>query len=356
LKDVFDVEDKLTGAILENLRKRLGADFEPSPLRGHTSNFDAHELYLRARHSFNQQTAAGVADALRYFSQALNLAPNYALAHVGLADCYALQGWYGLELPKHVMPMAKAALETALRIEPALPQAWCLRAAIATGFDWNWEQARHDFQQAFALGSPTSDLHFHHALDFLTPLQKLDEALEEIKLAVELDPLAPLVSTAVGGCLYRSRRYAAALQQLQSTLELDPNFYHAHWTMARVYESKRQFPQALECFERAYAASGKTPAVLADWCHCHGAMGEQTAARNILARLCAVAAEGYLSPLTLATAYLGLGESQAALDHLAKAVEERTRGLIWLNVDPRFDSLKREAAYRDIMAPIGLAV
>jgi hypothetical protein len=85
-------------------------------------------------------------------------------------------------------------------------------------------------------------------------------------------------------------------------------------------------------------------------------MGEQTAARNILARLCAVAAEGYLSPLALATAYLGLGESQAALDHLAKAVEERARGLIWLNVDPRFDSLKHEAAYRNIMAPIGLSV
>jgi TolB-like protein len=355
MKDVFDVEDQLTGAILENLKKRLGTDLEPAHSRGHTSNFDAHELYLRARHSFNQQTAAGVADALRHFSQALNLAPNYALAHVGLADCYALQGWYGLELPKDVMPKAKAALETALRIEEALPQAWCLRAAIATGFDWNWEQARHDFQQAFALGSPTSDLHFHHALDFLTPLRRLDDALEEIKLAMELDPLAPLIGTALGGCLYRSRRYSAALQQLQSTIELDPNFYHAHWTMARVYESKRQFPQALECFERAYASSGKNPAVLADWSHCHGVMGEDTAARNILARLCAAAAERYVSPLALATAYLGLGERQPALDHLARAVEERARGLIWLNVDPRFEALTHEAAFRNILAPIGLA-
>ena len=354
LKDIFDVEDKLTSAILENLKKRLGAELEPSHLRGHTSNFDAHELYLRARHSFNQQTAAGMADALRNFSQALNLAPNYALAHVGLADCYALQGWYGIEPPKGVMPKAKAALETALRIEEVLPQAWCLRAAIASGFDWNWEQARHDFQQAFALGPATSDLYFHHALDFLTPLRRLDEATEEIKLALELDPLSSLVSTALGGCLYRSRRYSAALQQLQSTVDLDPGFYHAHWTMARVYESQRQYSQALACFERAYAASGKTPAVLADWCHCHGAMGEDTAARNILARLCAVAAEGYLSPLALATAYLGLGERQAALDHLAKAVDERARGLIWLNVDPRFDCLREEAAWRDILAPIGL--
>jgi tetratricopeptide (TPR) repeat protein len=252
------------------------------------------------------------------------------------------------------MPKAKAALETALRIENALPQAWCLRGAIATGFDWNWEQARRDFQQAFAVGAPTSDLRFHHALDFLTPLRRLDDAIEEIKLALELDPLAPLVATALGGCLYRSRRYGAALQQLQATLELDPGFYHAHWTMARVYESKGEFPQALECFERAYSGSDKNPLVLGDWCHCRGAAGESAAAREILGQLLAMAAEGYLSPLALATAYLGLGERQAALDYLAKAVEERTRSLIWLNVDPRFDGLRQEDGFRSVMAPVGL--
>jgi tetratricopeptide (TPR) repeat protein len=102
--------------------------------------------------------------------------------------------------------------------------------------------------------------------------------------------------------------------------------------MARVYESKGQFAQALECFERAYTAGGKNPLVLADWRHCHGAMGEHSPARVILAQLSAIAAEGYLSPLALATADLGLGERQATLDCLAKAVEERTRGLIWANV------------------------
>lgn len=99
--------------------------------------------------------------------------------------------------------------------------------------------------------------------------------------------------------LLLSRRYAAALQQLQLTPELDPDFCHAHWSMARMYESKGQFAQALECFERAYTASSKNPLVLADWRYCHGAMGEHTAARVILARLSAIVAEGYLSPLAL---------------------------------------------------------
>jgi serine/threonine protein kinase/Tfp pilus assembly protein PilF len=346
-KAVFDVEDQLTTAIVERLREWLGTDLEAARLRGTTSNFGAHELYLRGRHAFNLQTPSGVTDALRFFSQALELAPRYALAHVGMADCYALQGWYGIEPPAKVMPQAKASLETAVAIEDALPAAWCLRAAITAGFDWDWEHARAQFQKAFSLGPSTSDLHFHHALDFLTPLGRLDEALEEMKLALEVDPAAPLLSTAVGGCLYRLRRYPAAITQLQSTLALAPDFYHAYWTMGRVYESQGFFVEAIGCFERALAGSGDNPAVLADAGHCRGGMGDVEGARRILKQVAG-------TPLALAIVHLGLGETEQALEHLKAAMEQRSRGLIWLGVDPRFDGVRGEPVFREVMASIGL--
>jgi eukaryotic-like serine/threonine-protein kinase len=347
VKAVFDVEDQLTTAIVERLRHWLGTDLEIARLRGTTSDFGAHELYLRGRHAFNLQTPEGVTDALRFFSRALELAPRYALAHVGMADCYALQGWYGIEPPAKVMPQAKTELEIAIAIEEALPAAWCLRAAITAGFDWAWEHARTQFQKAFSLGPSTSDLHFHHALDFLTPLERLDEALEEMKLALDLDPAAPLLSTAVGGCLYRLRRYPGALSQLQSTLELAPNFYHAHWTMGRVYESQGLFTQAIECFERALAGSGNNPAVLADVGHCRGAMGDVEGTHQILKQVAG-------TPLALAIVHLGLGEIDQALEHLRVALEQRARGLIWLGVDPRFDAIRREPVLRAVMASVGL--
>jgi serine/threonine-protein kinase len=348
MRAVFDVEDQLTGAIVEQLRQWLGTDLETARLRGTTTNVAAHELYLRGRHSFNLQTARGIADALRYFSHALDLAPDYALAHVGMADCYALQGWYEIEPPSQVMPKAKKALDAATAIEDALPLAWGLRAVISAGFDWNWDAARSQFAKAFSLGASTSELHFHHALDFLTPLGRLEEALEEMKVALELDPAAPLLSTAVGGCLYRLRRYGAALRQLQATLELAPDFYHAHWTMARVYESKGELPAAIECFDRALAASGENHSLLADAAHCRAVIGDVAAARDILQKLAG-------TPLALATVHLGLNEIDAAFEYLHQAVEQRARGLVWLGVDPRFDNIRQDPRFRAVLDSVGLS-
>jgi tetratricopeptide (TPR) repeat protein len=277
----------------------------------------------------------------------LQLAPQYALARVGMAECYALQAWYGIQPSVKVTPKAQAELDAAIAIEEMLPSAWCLRATITSGFDWNWERARTQFHKAFSLGPLASDLCFHHALDFLTPLQRLDEALEEMKLALELDPAAPLVSTGVGGCLYRMRDYPASLLHLHTTLELHPNFYHAHWTMGRVYESQGSFAQAIECFDRALAGSGNNPAVLADLGHCRGAMGDGASTSQILEQLAGM-------PLPLAIVSLGRGETSVALEHLADAVQQRARGLIWLGVDPRFDAIRREPAFRAIVAPVGL--
>jgi serine/threonine protein kinase/tetratricopeptide (TPR) repeat protein len=347
MRGVFEVEDQLTGTIVDHLRQWLGADLELAHLRGSTSNFGAHELYLRGRYSLNLQTPQGVANALRLFSQAVELAPEYALARVGIADCYALQGWYGIERPVEVMPKAKASLDAAIAIEERLQSAWCLRAAITAGFDWNWEGTRTQFEKAFSLGPSTSVLHFHHALDFLTPLQRLEEALAEAKIALGLDPAAPLVSTAVGGCLHRLRRYPAAIRQLQSTLELAPDFYHAHWTMGRVYESQGQFPEAIACFERALGTSGNNPAVLADAGHCRAVMGDTDVAREILKRVTGV-------PLAMATICLGLKETDAALEHLREAVNERARGLIWLGVDPRFDAIRDTSGFRAVLSSVGL--
>jgi len=347
MKEVFDVEDELTGAIVENLRRWLGTDLEVVHLRGTTSDYNAHELYLRGRHAFNQQTPRGVVEALLFFSSALEISPRYALARVGIADCYALQGWYGIEPPEKVMPQAKAELDAALAIEEALPAAWCLRAAISAGFDWDWERARREFRKAFSLGPATSDLLFHHALDFLTPLLRLDEALAELKLAIELDPVAPLVHTAVGGCLYRMRRYPEALQQFRSTLELEPDFYHAHWSMGRVYQALGSLTQAMECFERALSGSGNNPAVLADMGHCRSAMGDASGALQILEQIAG-------NPLAQSIVSLGLGKTDAVLAHLAEAVKQRARGLTWLGVDPRFDELRREPGFRAVMAPVGL--
>ncbi|MBV8069429.1 MAG: protein kinase [Acidobacteriaceae bacterium] len=352
--DIFQVQDDLTAAIVENLRDLLGADPGHVPSAEHTSNFEAHELYLRGRYSFNQQTEVAFHEALQNFRKASQLAPSYALAHVAIADCFAVMGWHGM-LPSHeAMPQAKEAAQAALRINPSLASAYCVLGSIYAGFDWNWMQARAAFQKAFSLPPPTSDLHFHHSLDFLTPLGRLDEAHEEIKCALDLDPVSPLVNTALGGCLYRKRLYNAALRQLNATLELDPNFYHSFWTRARVLQARGELGEALRGYMHAYTASGNSAAVLSEMGHCHAIMGDAAAARDTLGKLQDISAHTHVSPLAFATVYHGLGERSVFLEYLLKAVEERTRGLVWLWVDPRFEDMHEDADFAATLAPLGL--
>lgn len=342
MRSLFEIEDQVTAAVVQQLRNLLGSDLEVERTRGGTSHFDAHALYLRGRHAFNLQTAQSLTDALRFFSEALALSPDYALARVAMADCYAVQGWYGMAPSLEVMPKAKAYLDEALAIEDKLPSAWCLSAVIAAGFDWNWGRARTEFQKAFACGSTTAVLHFHHALDYLTPLGQLDEALEEMKVALRLDPAAPLISTGVGGCLYRLRRYASALRQLEAAVEMAPDFYHAHSGMGRVLEAMGRHSQAIACYERALSLSGDNPAALADSGHCLAAMGDKAGAQQILLRLPA-------SPVGRAIVHMGLGETDLAIQQLRVAVNERARGVTWLGVDQRFDAIRHQPPFRELM-------
>lgn len=354
MREIFDVQDELTAAIVENLRNLLGVEPQETPGHEHTSNFDAHELYLRGRYSFNQQTEQSLQEALLHFRNAAQLAPTYALAHVGVADCFAVMGWHGMLPSREAMPKAKEAAQAALRLNDSLPSAYRVLGSIHAGFDWDWNQARSAFQKAFSLPPPTSDLHFSHALDFLTPQGRLDEAQEEIKCALDLDPVSPLVNTALGGCLYRKRLYNAAVRQLNATLDLDANFYHAFWTRARALQARGNLREAVESYTRAYEASGQSPAVLAELGHCHAKLGDSAAARDVLEKLRGMAESSYVSPLAFAAVHHGLQERSQFLEELQKAVEDRTRGLVWVAVDPRYDDIREDAEFRAILTPVGV--
>ena len=349
MKDLFDLQDDLTQAIVAELRIRLVGESQRAVLKRRTDNVEAHDLYLRGRYFFNLQTEQTLDKAMGLFEQASKLSSGYALPLVGLADCYTALAWYGLQPPNDVMPRAKVALKAALRIDGTEAAAHCLMATVRARYDWDWELASKEFQKTLILGPGFATSHFHYALDYLTPLGRLDEALEEIRVAQELDPLSLLISTALGGCLYRQRRYDAAIAQLQATLEMNTDFYHAHWTLARAYEQCGLFAEAVSSFHRTMEIAGRSPSILAELGHCQGLRGESAAARGILAELRQIRERRYVSRMCDVFVYLGLGETRAALDSLEQAFAERAGPLVWIKVDPRFDRLRSQQRLSEVV-------
>ena len=185
--------------------------------------------------------------------------------------------------------------------------------------------------------------------DFLTSMARSEEAVQEMRRALELDPLSLMVNNATGWHLYLARRYDEAIAQFSRALELDPNFALAHFDLGRAYEQKGMYEPALAEFEKAKALSPDTPYILAGLGHCYGVMGHRREAQEVLQELKVLSKRRPVGSLNFALVHLGLGDKEQALDHLEKALAERDGWLRYLNADPIYDPLRSEPRFQSLL-------
>jgi serine/threonine-protein kinase len=273
--DLFALQDELTAAVLEKLRVQLGARFPGLEAARNMPSSDAYNLYLQGRFAFNHETPEGFKQALDLFLRASATDPTFAPALIGIAETHMRLDWYGLEPASEAVPAVRSALASALRLQPDSVAGLCNLAITQAGWDWDWTAAGNTFNRAIAAGAGLASVHFHYGLDFLTPRGHLEDALRELHQALRLDPLSPIVHTAVGGCLYRMRRWDEAAETLRGTLHTNPEFGHAHWSLGRVLVEQGKDDEALQCFQRALQVMGQIPAGLAEVGYCHARMGRR---------------------------------------------------------------------------------
>ena len=199
--------------------------------RHHTEDPEAYRLYLKGRHYWNKWTEEGFYTAIEYFRQAVEKDPAYALAYAGLADSYVLLGWNSYLPPKEAFPQGKISAMTALQLDPDLAEAHTSMAAILWLYDWRWEEAQAEFKRSLEL-SPTYPTANHWYAEYLMTMGRHDEALARIKSGQDLDPLSLIINVAVGWSFYNAyRRYEEAIEQLRRTVELEPNYPVTYWIL-----------------------------------------------------------------------------------------------------------------------------
>jgi serine/threonine protein kinase/Tfp pilus assembly protein PilF len=354
MRDLFALQDELTAAVLEKLREQLGLRFPGLGSGRQAPSSDAYDHYLQGRFAFNQETPAGFRDALDLFSRSAAADANFAPAWIGIAETHTRLDWYGLEAASDAVPAVKSALAAALQLQPESAAALCNLAITQAGWDWDWAAAGETFKRALATGGGLAAIHFHYGLDYLTPQGRLDEALRELRHALHLDPLSPIAKTAVGGCLYRMRRWDEAEDTLRGVLQANPAFGHVYWSLGRVLLEQGRHTEALKRLEYAAKIMGQIPAALAELGYCYARMGRRELAHLTLQELQRHAEQGWVSPLNAALVYAGLGEEAAAMKHLEKGFEQRIRQMVWVNVDPRYDSLRKNVEFARLVARLGL--
>jgi eukaryotic-like serine/threonine-protein kinase len=354
LSDIIVIQEEISNTVSQKLRLRPSAEEQKRLARLYTENPEAHQFYLKGRYLWNRRTAQTLRRAAEYFQQAIEKDPGYALAWAGLADCYGVYSFYGVLSPKESKPMAKEAARKALELDDTLAEAHVSAAYAKRTYDWDWSGAEREFKRGIELNPNYAMGHAWYG-STLWAMGRLDEAIGELKRAQECDPLSLIINAELGRAFYFSRRYDQAIDQLRKTLdEIDSNFGVAHWYLGMVYEQKARYPQAIAEFQKWSSLSGGDPAATGALGHAFAVSGKPGEAQKALVKLKELSKSRYVSPYDVAVIYIGLGDKDQALEWLERAYEDYSAWLIWLNVDPRFDTVHADQRYHELLHRMGL--
>ena len=349
--EIFNVQEEISNAVAENLRLKLGGEEKKRLAKRSTENPAAYQDYLTGRFYWNKRTKEGVAKSLEYFNKAIEKDPRYALAYAGLADSYALMGRYSYVSPMEAYPKGVQAAEKALEIDKTLGEAHTSLAFIKRYYNFDWTAAEREYKLAIEFSPNYATAHHWYAL-YLSVLERHDEALAEIKRAVELDPLSLIINTNVAWVHYFARDYDRAIEIFKKTLEMDPNYALAHMRLGLAYLEKKSFGEVIAELEKAVDFSLGNTEILAALGHALAVSGNKAGAEKILATLNELSRNSYVSAFDKATIYLGLGNDDNALKYLEKAYEERAGYISIIKVDPRFERLRANPRFIALLKKI----
>lgn len=348
LSDILVLQDEVARAIAEEIRITLTVK-EVALLKGSRRvDPEAHDAYLRGRYYYNKGEREGLEKARGFFETARAKDPSYAPPYAGLADYYSVLPFYSDATPDEVFPKAKEAIQRALQLDESLAEAHGTLAYIRAYYDRDWIGAEREFQRALAL-NPNDATMRHRYSRYLSSLGRMDEALAEMRKARELDPLSLIIKANVGVIYYFGRRNDDAIAELRGVLKEDPHFSTAHWGLGLAYEQKHDYDQALAELDSAVSLSGRGPNSLASLGHAYATAGRRADAGKILDELRAQARLRKISPYHIALVEMGLGRRSEALTELEQAFGERSTLLTYLKMDPRFDALRTEPRFLDLI-------
>jgi TolB-like protein/Tfp pilus assembly protein PilF len=346
MADIMAIEAEISQEISQRLRPKLTGEDRARLARRATENTEAYQLYLKGRHYWNQRTIEGLRKAIDSFQQAIDKDRAYARAYAGLADAYNSIGFRGAAPAKEVFPNARAAATRALALDDTLSEAHISLASVRYLYDWDWPAAESEFKRAIELDPDYAVGHDFYG-HFLQMMNRTAESTREFQRAQALDPVSLPINARSGIQLYFTHQFDRAIEQLGKTLELDANFPSTRESLAMCYLAKSMSSDAIELVKDlpgppvllaiAYAQAGRT--------------GD---AEKLLRQMEEMAKIMYISPVDFAYVYAALGQKDTAIQWLEKGYEARAAQMIFLGWDPKVDSLRSDASFKDLLRRVGL--
>jgi len=354
LRGVLTLQMELSNAIAREISTTLNSRRRSA---GHSTHARAYDVYLRGRYCWNLRTENGLKKSVEHYMDAIAKEPRYSLAYSGLADSYALLGLRrlgGID-PREAASKARTAARKAIELDQTLAEAHLSLAFVKFQFDWDWKGADREFRRAIDLNPNSATSHYRYAI-YLATMSRMNEAMREIDRAWGLDPLSPIIATAKGRLFHFQRKYDQAIEHHRKALAMDPNFVEARFNLGLVYEQKHMFGEAIAEFLQAIRISGGASLWWAALGHALALAGRKNQARRIRKELEESGTRlRNVSPFDLAWICLGLGDTDATFEWMERAFEERSSPLVYQNVEPALDRLRRDPRFQHLLNRLGLS-
>jgi len=349
--EAFELQEKIAHEVASQLRLRLSSDEEKRLNRRQTDKSEAYDLYLKGRYHFNKLTVEGVQKAVDHFKQAIEIDPRYALAYVGLGDCYNYSA-----KPAD----ARESMIKALDLDGTLAEAHASLGFFKFVYDWDFEGAEAELKRALELNPNYAEAHHWSAIYFAN-IGRHDEAAVEARLATELDPLSLLMNMTPAMAMYLARDYDAAVRYLRDVIYLEPNFLAAHSVLGNAYvqqglydEAMAEYQKVLDLSKGVVVIETSMKAVIA---HAYARAGDRAKARKLLEELLSdsqKALQPIVSPHSIAEIYAALGDIDQAFTWLDKAYDAHDMQMVSLKANPTLDSLRDDSRFIDVIRRVGL--
>ena len=352
--DILAVQDSISEQVARALTPKLSEEDKRRITKHYTDNADAYNAYTKGRVILEKKTVDEANLALRYFQEAIDKDPNYALAYTGLADAYyTLGASYPALAYSETMAKSRMAAEKAIELDDSLAEAHLSLALVKFNYDWDWPAAEKEFNRAIELNPKYTPAH-HEFSHYWMAMGRVDKSLEESHRALELEPLSVKMNVHLAWHYLVARQYDEAISQCKKTLEMSPNYIRAHHFMGIAYLQKSMYAEGIQELQKAVALKGDGVEAVASLGYAYAISGRKKDALRILRELQETSRHGYVSPFDRAVIYAGLGDKDQAFYWLNRAYEERNSGLAFLKTYAQLDSLRSDPRFSHLIKRVGL--
>jgi TolB-like protein/DNA-binding winged helix-turn-helix (wHTH) protein len=351
--DIFKVQDSIAQRITDALTLRLSQREKELLAKHYTESTEAYQLYLQGQLIWHGRRQNWFEQSMAFYQRALEKDPNFALAHVGVADCYISMSGHRRISSQEAEEKARPAIMKALEIDNDLALAHNALAELKYQFEYDWATAEKEFKKALELNPNVAWIHQAYGW-FLMSEGRFAEAETEMNTSRDLDPSSIATSAARGRLYYYSRRYDEALQYFHNILAVDPDSLILYKFLYDTYTRKEMYPEAVETFLTALTRNGAPPEQKENLRR----VFQESGWRGFNQRRLAAAKEDvknrHVDAPRFAYLYIQLGMNEETLAILEQAVNDHDIFVLQLKIDPAFDSLHGDPRFQNLIRKIGL--